>query len=571
MNKDKVFHTILFILTILFFLMILIQTVWHPFKEENLLGVTDDVELPSLTFDSLYDGSYQRHLDAYLSQNYGFREQSIKLYNQYIWDFYDKENVDHIVAGKEGWMFYKHHVDDYYGQEMYRWQSDKETAIRTYDAEVKRMVQLRNRLKQYGIEFLMFIAPDKAFIYPEYLPEQEYDTTTVNARKYYSRRFDELGFPYIDMTEMFIQMKDTMSYPIMPPKGAHWNNSCVYGIDTLLHLMSSLKGEQLADFSYGEAVPAYRYMNVENDVEGYINLFRTKKIDKKFETKERQFTILSDSNTVKPNMLFVGNSYLFQVYDYIPVNELFSDISHWYYNRMSYKGFNRRYLEFSEINKLQTILMADYVVWFADGAQIYKTSYGFVEDALMRLHVNEKRISDVYAEVRDSIADAMMAKMPNDTIFDTIAFYNQMWEKASTLILKYPERFFEEIRKDSIPEDMQKKIDNILIGKQIVQNEKWHNKIINYAHLINKTIDKVLEEEIDNIYHNRPLLRDKEIVLTADERTELLNILIEEIKSKPDLLESIRQKAIKHGKTLEQAIIDDANWILEDKLRKCNQ
>lgn len=571
MNKDKVFHTILFILTILFFLMILIQTVWHPFEYDKLRGITDDVEFPSLTFDSLYDGSYQKQLDAYLSQNYGFREPSIRFYNQYIWDFYGKENVDHIVSGKEGWLFYKHHVDDYYGQEMYRWQSDKETAIKTYDAEVRRMMQLRNRLKQYGIEFLMFIAPDKAFIYPEHLPEQEYDTTSINARKYYSHRFEEVGFPYIDMTEMFIQMKDTMSYPIMPPKGAHWNNSCVYGIDSLLHLMGSLKGEQLADFSYGETIPAYRYMDVENDIETYINLLCTRDIDKKYETKERLFTIVSDSNTVKPNVLFVGNSYLFQIYDYIPVNELFSDMSHWYYNRMSYKGFKRKHLEFSELNKLQTILMADYIVWFADGSQVYKTSYGFVEDALLKLYVDEKRISDVYAEVCDSIAEEMMSKMPHDTVFDTTLFIKQMWEKANTLIQKYPESFFEEISKDSIPADMNEKIEKILLSKQIIEDEKWHNKLKHYANLINKPIDKILEEEIDNIYHNRPLLRDKNIVLVANERTELLNNIIEEIKSKPELMEKIKQKAIDNGKTLEQAIIDDANWILEDKLRKCNQ
>lgn len=571
MNKDRVFHTILFILTILFFLMILIQTVWHPFEYDKLRGITDDVEFPSLTFDSLYDGSYQRQLDAYLSQNYGFREPSIRFYNQYIWDFYGKENVDHIVSGKEGWLFYKHHVDDYYGQEMYRWQSDKETAIKTYDAEVRRMMQLRNRLKQYGIEFLMFIAPDKAFIYPEYLPEQEYDTTTVNARKYYSRRFDEVGFPYIDMTEMFIQMRDTVPYPLMPIKGAHWNNSCVYGIDSLLHLMGSLKGEQLADFSYGETIPAYRYMDVENDIETYINLFSTGDIDEKYEAKERLYTIVSDSNTVKPNVLFIGNSYLFQVYDYIPVNELFSDMSHWYYNRMSYKGFNRIHHEYSEIDRLQTILMADYIVWFADGAQVYKTSYGFVEDALMRLYVDEKRVSDVCAGIRDSLAEELMSKMPHDTVFDTTVFMKRMWEKASSIIQKYPERYFEEIREDSIPADMSKKIEKILLGKQIVEDEKWHNKIKHYAHLINKSADKVLEEEIENIYHNRPLLKDKDIVLAANERTELLNIIIEEIKSKPELMEKIKQKAIDKGKTLEQAIIDDANWILEDKLRKCNQ
>ena len=69
------------------------------------------------------------------------------------------------------------------------------------------MKKLRSILKEYDIEFLMFIAPDKAYIYPEYLPDQKFDTTTINARKYYDRRLKEEGFPNIDMTEMFIKQE----------------------------------------------------------------------------------------------------------------------------------------------------------------------------------------------------------------------------------------------------------------------------------------------------------------------------------------------------------------------------
>ena len=95
---------------------------------------------------------------------------------------------------------------------MYRWQNNTDAAIDRYEREISLMKKLRGVLKEYGIEFLMFVAPDKAFIYPEYLPEQEFDTTTINARKYYVERFVEEGFPHIDMTEMFIKMKD-IPYP----------------------------------------------------------------------------------------------------------------------------------------------------------------------------------------------------------------------------------------------------------------------------------------------------------------------------------------------------------------------
>ena len=71
MIKGKLFYKVLFFLTISSLMMILVQTVWRPVNQKPLKGVTDPVEFPTMTFDSLYDGSYQRQLDAYLSQNYG--------------------------------------------------------------------------------------------------------------------------------------------------------------------------------------------------------------------------------------------------------------------------------------------------------------------------------------------------------------------------------------------------------------------------------------------------------------------------------------------------------------------
>ena len=158
--KNK-FHKILFILTIAVFTIVMVQTIWHPINFRSLKGVTDKVEMPKLSLKNYSDGSFQKDFDKYLTQNFGFRETAIRLYNQYLWTCYKKENIDHIVPGKDSWIFYKHHIDDYYGQEMYRWQKNTEIAINRYEREIRLMKKLRSILKEYDIEFLMFIAPDK--------------------------------------------------------------------------------------------------------------------------------------------------------------------------------------------------------------------------------------------------------------------------------------------------------------------------------------------------------------------------------------------------------------------------
>ena len=127
--------------------------------------------------------------------------------------------------------------------------------------------------------------------------------------------------------------------------------------------------------------------------------------------------------------------------------------------------------------------------------------------------------------------------------------------------------YFEEIRKDSIPQEMDERNEKILLGKQIIRDEKWYDKIKHYSNLMSMSEDEALNQEIDNIYNNRPLLRDKDVNLTDKEREERLNAIIEEIKSKPEMMEDIKKKAAKKNISVEQAIIDDANWILEYKLK----
>ena len=568
----NLFYKILFGLTISVFVLIMTQTIWHPFKFKALAGVTDKVEMPKLDFETYSDGSFQSDYDEYLMQNFGFREPLLRFYNQYLWSLFGKENIDHIVPGKEGWIFYKHHIDDYYGQEMYRWQNNTDAAIDRYEREISLMKKLRGVLKEYGIEFLMFVAPDKAFIYPEYLPYQEFDTTTINARKYYVERFVEEGFPHIDMTEMFIKMKDTTDYLLMPSKGAHWNNTCVYGVDTLLRLMETLKNDKLAEFKYGEIIPSYRHLKAEADIEGYMNLIFPKRIPEKFQTKERLFDIITDSSTVKPNVLFVGNSYLFQIYDYIPVEEIFSDINHWYYNNVSYSGFKRLYKNINDIDRLQTILLSDYVVWFADGCQIYKTSYGFVEDALIRLCINDERydeVKNIHANkiYKDKLADLKK----NNSRIDSITLMNNSIRQAVTEINNNPDKYFEELKGDDIPKARNRKNQEILLGKQIIHDKLWYDKIKSYSVLNMITIEEAIKEEISNLKNNKDLIKDMNIVLDDKEYFDyLVNKVVDEIKANPTLMEEIKQKAIKRNKTLEQAVIDDAKWIVNNRMKNAN-
>ena len=163
----------------LLFMPIVQNNIFH-FKFERLHGVVVKTPKPALTLESYSSGEYQANIEKYTAENYGFREPTIRLYNQYLWDFYKKSYSNEVTIGKDNWLYFSFHVNDYYGKEMYRFVT-KENAVETFSRQVRLLNKLRYVLKTYGIEFMIFTSPDKADLYPQHLPEREFDTTTIHA------------------------------------------------------------------------------------------------------------------------------------------------------------------------------------------------------------------------------------------------------------------------------------------------------------------------------------------------------------------------------------------------------
>ena len=79
-------------------------------------------EKPKLDKESYLSGDFGKQEEAYWGQHFGFREPVIRLYNQYLWSCYRKTYAHDVVAGKQGWLYTPESVNDYYGNELLRWQ-----------------------------------------------------------------------------------------------------------------------------------------------------------------------------------------------------------------------------------------------------------------------------------------------------------------------------------------------------------------------------------------------------------------------------------------------------------------
>lgn len=541
--KNKLLYIILFALLISFLFLPMIQEHYKPFKSKPLNGVNFVTEFPELSFETFSNGKYQTQLEKYTSENFGFREFVIRLYNQYIWSCYHKTYSHFLIPGKGNWLFYTEAVNDYYGTEQKKWYKTPENAKDWFDKNTKLMCQLRNVLKEYDIEFLSFMAPSKPFVYPEHLPEREKDTTTINAMEYYDNSLTEAGFPHIEMTKWFKTMRDTLPYPVFPNMDMHWQFTAVYGYDSLFRLMNSLNDFGIPKIKYGKPKPYFD--DFQND-EATLNLMfpiKNKNTDYKLDVE-----IECNENCRKPKVLFVGDSFIWGLDEHLPWDQLMDDIEILFYNSSVFKGFDRTKYKKEDINLLRDILRADYVVFYTSGHQWYRASYDFVEEALLALCVSDSVMEAETIRIADSL------NISKEKALQKI--------KNGPYIVKGIETYDNPIIRN------EKGIRIAQTINLIEKDEEWIKALNVQTVLQDKTLEEILTIEAGNVLNNKPLLRSSTVVTEEMIFEAKVNERIRKWKSSPDMMKFLREKAKQKGKDLEVVIVEDARWVTKEEQKK---
>lgn len=545
------------ILMVLLFLPMLQRHMLHiPLKPLN--GVVIETEKPDFNLASIRSGDYAKQEEAYLSEHFGFREPVIRLYNQYLWDFYKKTYAHDVVAGKKGWLYTPESVRDYYGTEMRRWQSSPEAARQYYDREIRYMNRVRDILKENDVELLAFIAPEKSFLYSEYLPEREHDTSTFNACEYFLQQFEETGFPCIDMTGWFEQMKDTVSYPLIPQTGAHWVFPAVYAADSLFRYMGDLKGIELPQLKIGALHESDNH-GADNDLEQLLNLALP--IWKRHGySPTAEVRVKGEPGCVKPKVLFIGNSFMWGITDKVPMREVFDDFEFWYYFSTAYSGDNLTETKpVVDLNLLEKMLDFDYIVWFTTGNQLNKGTNGFASSAMLTLGVDDS-LRRAYI---DRIADTLTTTSCKDAM-NRVSTDNILRKEAIAILHNHPE-IIPELASETLT-TQNSNIPYAKVIKDIRKDSTWMAALEAQAFLRTATMDQMLHAEVDRIKAGKPLYKDQadEILYSSQVQKEVKQ-RIERIPNNKELLKHISKDAEKRHKPLDKAIEDAAIWITREK------
>ena len=237
---------ILIVLTLMLLFLPMAQEHLRLFDFKPLAGVVVKDPQPSITLAHFTDNSLQRWTESTLKYNYGMREPLTRLYNQYLWDFYGLSNVvknKKIYISDDGWIYESQHVDEFYRGRGRFYAKDSIGMAKVFDEEVLRLYRIQKILESQGTHLFVLLLPGKELVYPEHVPiTDDYPQDKVfSAWEFYGKKFKELGINHIDVGQWFIEMKDTVDYPLYPQTGTHWSNyAAMHVADSIISYMEWL-------------------------------------------------------------------------------------------------------------------------------------------------------------------------------------------------------------------------------------------------------------------------------------------------------------------------------------------
>ena len=193
---------------------------------------------PSLAMSNYAE--YPSQYEEYLNDTLPFREWFISLNNKIDFYIFKKSTSDSVILGKEDWLFLKDTLADYQRNNLY---SEQELAQIAADVQTT-----QKYFEDQGIEFIIFIGPNKSSIYGENMPEKYEVNSGVSRTEqvvdYLTRTTDvRIIYPEMELRQVKEEYPDLQLYFKLD---THWNYMGGYwGTKPLLREL----GVELEDFA----------------------------------------------------------------------------------------------------------------------------------------------------------------------------------------------------------------------------------------------------------------------------------------------------------------------------------
>ncbi|MGN0693257.1 MAG: hypothetical protein ACI4K7_12975 [Oscillospiraceae bacterium] len=197
-----------------------------------------DDEPPSpITEDGSVNESLADETESYLSEKFPLRGKMLSALSAIRCNIFSTGSAE-VVKGRSGYYYYKDEIDVYTGAVSL---SDREVC-----SAARYLYLIDEYCQSHDIQFLFAPAPDKAQVYPEYLPYYVRSSEENDLDKLFAA-LDESDVAYCRLSDVLHE--DTPEYDLYLKTDTHWNG--LGAITAFGEIMSSL-GRGYNDYSGAE-------------------------------------------------------------------------------------------------------------------------------------------------------------------------------------------------------------------------------------------------------------------------------------------------------------------------------
>lgn len=367
----KQLKNILFGLLMLMTGLPLIQRTVPVFREKPLKGSYEVPVKPEATIKTIFNGEYQESFNDFAEHTIGLRPLLVRINNQIAYSVFDTALASGVIIGKQNYLYEINYIKAWKG-----WDYIGDEAVRQ---QVEKAVFVQKKLREAGKTLIFVMAPGKASYFPEYIPDQYIRKQSGEKTNYESLRkaYLENQLPLIDFNKWFVDMKDTVSFPLYPQCGIHWS---AYGValslDSLIRYIEKDRSIDMVDFGWNGFDLPDTLRSPDYDIAEGMNLLFS---IPHYPMAYPKIWFGSEEGKVKPNALVVSDSYYWNIFGTGLSARIFNDNSFWYYNTEAHNPAWDSPKKTVDIDITEAAGQADVIIIMATEANLYRFPYGFTE------------------------------------------------------------------------------------------------------------------------------------------------------------------------------------------------
>lgn len=269
-------------------------------------------EMPEFSINNWND--FSKEFEDYYNDTVLFRSKIIRINSLLSYRILNESESNQVLIGKSNWLFYSNTVLDYKRTNLYTKEQLQDIKSTLEEAD--------QYFKGMGIQFAIYIAPNKNSIYPENMPSNYYingEVSKANQLLQYLQEHTNINVIY-PQKELIDYKNKHMDQPIYLHLDTHWNSlgACI-GSDVLLKKLGQ-KGLDMEHIQLEEInSPLYiwndydlsRMLNLSDDLNHDMNYNVKNYSDKIITTQQDIFTNEEDYNSLVKYNSDAGNQKIY--------------------------------------------------------------------------------------------------------------------------------------------------------------------------------------------------------------------------------------------------------------------